>query len=387
MRFLKLLFPLIVSLLPAAAVAGDASSPLAAFLDIEMVMQRAAERRLIAGGVVVIGNRNGILLNRAYGKLSPEAGAPPVTTDTVFDLASLTKVIATAPAVMKLAEEGRVSLVDPVSRFFPEFTGDDKKEMLVMNLLTHTTGLDDCQVPAVDPLKGIVDRAAAERVKGEIGSRFRYADINFILLGEMVKRVSGYDLAQFTAKYFFQPLGMTDTGFNPSLPVKIRCAPTHGDKTLVGEVQDFNARLLSGVAGHAGLFSTGRDLSIFCRMILGDGKVDGRRVLSERSVSQMTAPYFSRGGSVVRGLGWDITSPYASPRGRGFSDVSFGHTGYSGTSIWIDPEKDLYVIFLTTRLDYRHVSDFNRLRNDLSTIAATIYAPAEDKDQLPPPIP
>jgi CubicO group peptidase (beta-lactamase class C family) len=388
MRFLKFLhLPLLFSLMAISATAADVSAPLSASLDIDLIMQRAAERGLIAGSVVVIGNRDGILFHRAYGKTSHEPGAPPMTVDTVFDLASLTKVIATTPAVMKLAEEGRVSLVDSATRFFPEFAGEDKKEMLVMNLLTHTTGFDDFQVPSVDPAKGVVDRAASERVKGGVGHRFRYADVNFILLGELVRRVTGTGLDRYTAENFYRPLGMTDTAFNPALAIKSRCAPTIGDRVLTGEVQDGNARLLNGVAGHAGLFSTGRDLSVFCRMILGEGKVDGRRVLSERTVRQMTAPYFSRGGSVIRGLGWDMVSPYASPRGRGFSELSFGHTGYSGSSIWIDPDNNLFVILLTSRLDYRHVSDFNRLRNDLSTIAASIYAPGAASDPFPLSIP
>jgi CubicO group peptidase (beta-lactamase class C family) len=140
--------------------------------------------------------------------------------------------------------------------------------------------------------------------------------------------------------------------------------------------QDYNARLLGGVAGHAGVFSTALDLSRFCRMILNDGELDGRRLLSERAVAQMTAPYFSGGGKVVRGLGWDRESPYSAPRGNGFSEVSFGHTGYSGTSIWIDPENDIFVLLLTSRLNFKNVGEINQLRSDLSSFVAARYIPA-----------
>lgn len=382
MRFPK--FILLLLLLTACSLpvyAADGSLSLSASLDIDLLLQRGVERGLISGAVVVIGSRDGILLQKTFGTVSAAPGAPPMTMGTVFDLASLTKVIATTPAVMKLAEEGKIRLVDPVSRFFPEFAADDKKDMLVMNLLTHTTGLDDFSLPAADGEREAVVRAAGEHLRGEIGNRFQYADINFILLGELVHRVSGKELDKFAAENIYRPLGMNDTGFKPAGEVKDRCAPTYGDRMLVGEVQDPNARLLHGVAGHAGLFSTARDLSLFARMILGEGEVDGKRVLSPRTVQQMTAPYFSRGGSVVRGLGWDMISPFSSPRGRGFSELSFGHTGYSGTSIWIDPERDLFVILLTSRLDYRRVSEFNRLRRDLSTIAGAVFSPEE-----PPPV-
>jgi len=175
---------------------------------------------------------------------------------------------------------------------------------------------------------------------------------------------------------------MNDTSFKPD-PVKVlRCAATVGDgKTcFVGVPQDNTARQLGGVAGHAGLFSTVRDLAGFCRMVLDEGELSGRRILSQRAVRQMTAPYFSRGGQVVRGLGWDRASPYSSPRGNGFSEVSFGHTGYTGSSLWIDPDTDLFVVFLTSRLDFRKIREFSQLRSALSTVAADLFAePAPDE--------
>lgn len=339
---------------------------------IDTVMERALHAGLIAGGVVLAGNKFGILFERGYGKVSPEPTARTVTVDTIFDLASLTKVFATTPAIMKLAEEGKLSLVDPISRWFPEFSGKDKDEILVMNLLTHTSGLDDFSLASGAPLQSAIAGVATQKLKGQVGSRFHYADINFILLGELVKRVSGLDLDVYAFFSIYRPLGMYDTFFRPGNDFSSRCAATVGSEKLplYGVVQDYTARQLGGVAGHAGLFSTARDLARFCTMILDNGCYQGRQILSRRAVDQMTAPYFSRGGKVARGLGWDIASPYSSPRGDGFSEVSFGHTGYSGASVWIDPESDIYVIFLASRLEYRHTKEYSQLRSDLSTAVA-----------------
>jgi len=339
---------------------------------IDALINDAISRNLIAGGVVLVGNHQKILFEKAYGVVSPVPGSRPMTVDTVFDLASLTKVVATTPAVLKLAEEGRLSLLDPVVKWFPEFAGHGKDAILVLNLLTHTSGLDDLQLSKDNSLSSAIQGAANQKLKGEIGHRFKYADLNFILLAELTRRVTGAGLDVYTQEAFYRPLGMANTGFNPR--DKERCSATICETRIVqGEAQDYNSRLLGGVAGHAGLFSTAEDLARFCRMMLLGGEVDGHRVLAQRTVDQMTAPYFARGGDVVRGLGWDISSPYSSPRGLGFSKVSFGHTGYSGSSIWIDPDSDRFVIFLTARLDYRNVHDFNRLRGELSTLASLLF--------------
>lgn len=338
------------------------------------ITDKAMADGLISGGVVVVGDRRGILYESAFGRVSGDPDAPPVTPGTIFDAASLTKVIATAPTVMMLVEQQRLSITDPLVRWFPEFVGKGKDELLVLHLLTHTSGLDDIALSAVNPLASAIEKAAAQKLKGEPGDRFRYADINFILLGELVRRVTGSTLDRLAAETFYGPLAMEETGFNPGGAAAIRCAATldvHGDP-MFGKVQDPSARLLDGVAGHAGVFTTAGDLARFCRMVLGEGELDGQRVLSARTVRQMTAPYFSRGGKVRRGLGWDISSPFSAPKGAGFSDASFGHTGYSGGSIWIDPEDGSFVIFLSARLDYRHKRAFAKLRNDISTAAISM---------------
>lgn len=339
---------------------------------IDALMTEAIRSNLIAGGVVLVGSRDQILLQRAYGRMSSLSDAPEMTVDTVFDIASLTKVIATTPAVLKLAEEGRLSLLDPIVKWFPEMSGRGKDQILVLNLLNHTSGLDDVPLNGSDPMLGAIEGAAAQKLKGEVGSRFRYADLNFILLAELTRRATGAGLDLYAQASFYTPLGMKDTTFRPQQ--RERCSPTIFDNLILfGEVQDPLCRKLGGVSGHAGLFSTAHDLAKFCRMMLSGGQLEGKRVLAERTVAQMTAPYFSRGGEVVRGLGWDISSPFSSPRGLGFSKLSFGHTGYSGSSIWIDPVSDLYVILLTARLEYKKTQDISRLRRELSTEASRLF--------------
>lgn len=374
----------IIILLASQAVAAEPAipiqdqkpaRPLTSLERMDNIVDGAIRKGLISGGVLCVGGKYGVLFEKAYGRIAPEPSARSITTDTIFDLASLTKVIATTTAVMKLAEERRLSLVDPVRRWFPEFEGKGKDDLLVLNLLTHTSGLDDFSFDSAAPLQSAIHGAAGQKLKGDLGSRFHYADINFILLAELVRRVAGEGLDNYVAKNFFSPLGMKDTGFHPPGDKFGRIAPTFGDgyNVLIGIPQDYPARQLGGVAGHAGLFSSAGDLALFCRMILNDGALGGTRVLEERTVLQMTAPYFSRGGKVIRGLGWDIASPYSTPRGGLFSRSSFGHTGYSGTSIWIDAESGLYVIMLTSRLEFRKRGEFSQFRSDLSTVAAEAF--------------
>ncbi|WP_223910073.1 serine hydrolase [Geobacter sp. AOG1] len=377
MRILKMFVISLVVMV--TAVSGSAETPLHGGQHVEKVdqlLESAISHGLVTGGVVLVGNHEGVLFEKVYGRGLGGLDSASLTTDTLFDIASLTKVVATTPAIMKLAEERKLSLVDPVVKWFPEFSGKGKDDLLVLNLLTHTSGLDDFPLSADNPRQSAIEGAAQQRLKGEIGSRFRYADINFILLGELVRRVSGVGLNEYVADRFYGPLGMRDTGFKPDPAKAIRCAATRGsdNQLLQGQVQDYPARQLGGVAGHAGLFTSIHDLARFCRMILNDGELDSVRVLSERAVRQMTVPYFSRGGGVMRGLGWDIASPFSSPKGNGFSRYSFGHTGYSGSSIWIDPATDTFVVLLTSRVEYAKTKEFNRLRSELSTLAASLFA-------------
>lgn len=337
---------------------------------LDTMLQNAVRQGLISGAVVQVGNRNGILYSHATGRAGFEASSRPLTVGTVFDVASLTKVFATTPAIIRLMDQGAISLLDPLSRWFQEFKG---KEITVLHLLTHTSGLHDGMLDPSAPLESAISRAASQS-SDKPGTRFQYADINFILLGNLVRRISAFGLDAYCQDAFYQPMGMLHTSFNPAANGNTAATLGGRNGVLKGVVQDPNARLLGGVAGHAGLFSTAEDLGRFSRMLLNGGVLDGRRVLSARAVSQMTAPYFFKNGKIVRGLGWDRESPFSAPKGALFSEVSYGHTGYSGSSIWIDPEANLYVVLLTTRLDYRNRRAFNRLRSDISTLAATLFA-------------
>ncbi|MBJ6723385.1 beta-lactamase family protein [Geomonas sp. Red875] len=365
---------------PTAGLAAQSPVNIGRSAPIDLILERAISRNLIAGGIVVVGNHDGIISTTARGRLNPFGSSPYIDERTIFDLASLTKVIATTPAVMKLLDEGKISLSDPLSRWFPEFRGSVWERVTILNLLTHTSGLDDISF-ANESLEGAIRKLAA--MKHRSGSRFHYADINFILLGELVHRVSGETLDSFCRQWIFEPLGARRTMFLPPKSLAESIAPTTG--YVSGVVQDPNARRLGGVAGHAGLFSSASDLALFGRLILGKGVVDGHRILSEEVVARMTSPYLADGGAVVRGLGWDMESPFSAPKGRFFSAASFGHTGYSGSSIWIDPQQDLFVVLLTNRLNYRQTRVFNQLRRDVSTLASAGFRRDDGRTELPEP--
>ncbi|MFA6822866.1 MAG: serine hydrolase domain-containing protein [Geobacter sp.] len=350
---------------------------------IEFMLQQAIAQRLINGAVVVVGDHRGILYERAVGLAGFSDEAPALTTAAVFDVASLTKVFATTPAIVKLLDEGRLSLLDPISSWFAEFEGSD---ITILNLLTHTSGLHDVGLDRSEPMQSAINRAAAQIGRVAVGSRFKYADINFILLGELVRRISGLPLDRYAHQMFYAPLGMQTASFTPVPNDNNTPTLGNGRTALTGVVQDENARILGGVAGHAGLFSSVHDLARFAGMLLSGGQLDGTRVLSSRAVAQMTAPYFFRNGSVVRGLGWDRESPFSAPKGTIFSEFSYGHTGYSGTSVWIDPDADLFVLLLTTRVDYQRLRSFNKLRGDISTLAAALFVGRERRGMLERPV-
>lgn len=356
----------------ASLEAGDALHEAGRLTIIDTLLESAIQNNLINGAVVQIGSSSQVLYTSAVGQTGFDDQSAAVQVDTLFDVASLTKVFATSAAIMRLVDQGALSLSEPVSRWFPEL---DQSKITILHLLTHTSGLRDASLDPKAPLKSVVRQAAKQAGKIPPGSNFRYADINFILLGNIVRRMTATDLDEYCRMVFYQPLKMESTGFNPSF--SNNTAATLGGPTgvLQGVVQDYNARLLGGVAGHAGLFSTTQDLGRFSTMLLNGGWLDGHQVLSKQAVEQMTAPYYFKGGKVVRGLGWDRDTAYSAPKGEHFTDASYGHTGYSGSSVWIDPEKDLYVILLTTRKEYRDARSFNRLRSDISTVAAMLFAP------------
>lgn len=375
MTIIRIIITVVILSLSSNLHAEDALLNIGRAVSIDDMLENAIRRGLISGGVVTVGNHTGQLYSTALGRLFPDIDAPLLSDRTLFDTASLTKVIATAPAIMKLLEQGKINLLDPLTRWFPEFEGTDQEEITILNLLTHTSGMDDVQIAQDNPLRSLIENVINQNNGFLPGNRFRYADINFILLGELVKRVTQTPLDKFSAEFIYAPIGMAETAFLPQTGFTMIAPTTGQNKALkAGVVQDMNARSFGGVAGHAGLFSTASDLDRFATMILNHGKYNGVQVFKERVLTQMTSPYFYNNGKVIRGLGWDINSPFSSPRGNYFSDMSFGHTGYSGSSIWIDPEQDLYVILLTVRLDYSNVRHFNQLRSDISTLAVSIFS-------------
>ena len=316
------------------------------------------------GAVVVVGQGDKTLYEKAFGFRATVPDQEPMTLDTIFDLASLTKVVATTTAVMTLIEDGRLRLNDPVATHVPGFERYGKGSITIRHLLTHVSGLR----PDVDLHEWQGYDAAIELAKDEVptaapGEAFVYSDINFFLLGDIVTRLTGQSLDAYLKRVVFEPLGMKETGFGPSKLLVRRIAPTERCAfmdawpckrpdvvPLRGIVHDPTARRMGGIAGHAGLFSTARDLQRFARMLINGGELDGVRVLSAASVRAMTSPATPPGMTDVRGLGWDIDSRFSSNRGDLFPIGSFGHTGFTGTSLWIDPASGSYVIFLSSRL-------------------------------------
>jgi uncharacterized protein YbbC (DUF1343 family) len=383
----------LIPILLALALAGKAShGGLAAerLARIDGVVSESIAKHELPGAVVLAGRRGKVVFRKAYGNRAVEPFAEPMTVDTVFDIASLTKTVATATSVMILVEEGKLLLSDPVVRHIPEFApaGGDRAKVTIEHLLTHRAGL-----PPDDPLalyagtpEEIFARKYQQPLKSAPGSQFVYSDAGYEVLGEIVRRVSGERLDRFAGDHIFRPLGMRDTFFNPlppgegragvtvspphGIPIS-RIAPTEkrGDHWMRSEVHDPRAYALGGVAGHAGLFSTAADLAKFCQMILDGGKLGRARILSPAGVEAMTRPRFYGDGD-VRGLGWDIATAYSKNRGDLFPVGSFGHTGFTGTSLWIDPASESFVVFLSNRVHPDGKGDVMRLRPLVSTIVA-----------------
>ncbi len=325
-----------------------------------------------------------MIYRKAYGNRALEPRREPMTLDTIFDLASLTKVIATTTAVMQLVEQGKVRLNDPVAKYLPEFAQNGKDDVTIRQLLTHYSGL----APDLDlktPWEGkdtAYRMAFAETPQDPPGSRFSYSDINFIVLGALVERVSGESLDEYCERHIFVPLKMTHTRFLPPAAWRAKIAPTQYDENehmLRGVVHDPTARRMGGVAGHAGLFSTADDLAKFAQALLNGGG----GVLSPLSVEKMTQPEQPPSAPVLRGFGWDIDSPFSSNRGDLLPVGSYGHTGFTGTSMWIDPTTQTYIILLTNAVHPRGKGNAIALRSEVATaVAAALALTASEKDAL-----
>ena len=343
----------------------------------------------IPGAVIIIGNRDKKIFRQAFGHRSTCPKKLPMKVDTIFDLASLTKVIATTTAVMQLVEAGKLSIKDPVSEYWPEFGSNGKEEITVRELLTHYSGMRP-DLPLQDGWSGYktaVGMIADEKPLFSPGTRFMYSDINFEILGELVRRISDQPIDKYCSENIFKPLGMKHTFFKPDASLKSSIAPTqyrHGRKgeILCGEVHDPAARRMGGVAGHAGLFSTADDLSLFARMLLDGGKINGVRILKSSTIEMMTSPQSPPDKTPLRGLGWDIAAPFASNRDELVTEGSYGHKGYTGTFIWIDPVSRSYVIILTNRVHPNGKGNAEPLRKKIIELVSRVSRPLSNYQVL-----
>ena len=329
------------------------------------------------GGVLWL-EHNGTAYHKAFGNraLVPEREA--MTEDTIFDAASLTKVVACTPAVMRLVERGEINLDAPVTNYIPEFSGDGKEFVTVCELLTHTSGLPPDIETKTDwhGQAEAVRKACAVKLQSTPGTVFKYSDINFFLLGEIVQRVSKTPLEIFVQREVYAPLKMNDTGFLPPKIKLFRIAPTEvvNGQPWRGMVHDPTARHMGGVAGHAGLFITANDLARYARMLLNLGELDGVKIFKPETVRLMTRVQTPPEISALRGFGWDIDTSFSGPRGEVFPLGSYGHTGWTGGSLWIDPASKTFVIFLSNRNHPSEAGSVIALRHQLGTLGAQAVA-------------
>jgi uncharacterized protein YbbC (DUF1343 family)/CubicO group peptidase (beta-lactamase class C family) len=356
---------------PAPIVAAPFYAPKLAEMD-EVIDQAIADKR--CPGAVLWLEHRGVTYHKAYGHRALVPAEERMTEDTIFDAASLTKVIACTPAVMLLVERGQLNLDEHVQTYIPEFTGEGKEAITVRQLMLHISGLRGDIETRTDwqGQQAAIEKACAEKLPSAPGTAFRYSDINFFLLGEIAQRVSHTPLEEFLAREVYRPLKMTDTGYLPPQAKLARIAPTEviNGSPYRGVVHDPTARHMGGVAGHAGLFTTAPDLARYARMLLNRGSLDGVCIFKPETVELMTSVQSPASIKARRGLGWDIDSGYSGPRGRLFPLGSYGHTGWTGTSLWIDPFSQSFVIFLSNRNHPGESGNVGPLRAELGTLAA-----------------
>ena len=384
------LFTVVACVSPDAIVAsaslnttGASPATQSDFSAIDSIVAQAVKDGNIPGAVVLIGHDGKVVYRKAFGMRSLEPTREPMTVDTIFDLASLTKCVATTTSMMKLFQDGRFRLNDPVSKYLPEFAQNGKEDVTIRELMTHFSGFG----PDLDLKEAWSGRDTAfamamrEKPAYPPGSRFLYSDINFETLGFLVEKISGMPLNEFARTSVFVPLGMKDTGFLPSSDLLPRIAPTQYDedhKMLRGIVHDPTARRMGGVAGHAGLFSTADDLSKYAQDLLIDHKI-----LTGLTVEKMSTPQQPPMATSERGLGWDIDSPFSTNRGELLPVGSFGHTGFTGTSLWIDPITKTYVILLTNAVHPDGKGSVVSLRTRLATaVVQSLHLSMDEQQKL-----
>ncbi len=357
---------------------------------VNVIIREAIERKDFPGAVLLVGRRGKIILHRAFGNCQWIPESRPMTKSMIFDLASITKPVATATSIMILVERGEIRLWDKVKDYISEFkpyAGDapgssedenEPEDACLWHLLTHTSGLppytdaEELALSLGDTLstETLVEHIAQLEKSDPPGEAFHYSCLGFICLAYIIEKVTGQTFAEFAAENIFEPLKMRHTFFTPSQEFHSLCVPTEvvNGKPLIGVVHDPLARLQGGVSGNAGLFSTAGDLAIFAQMMLNRGEFKKRRILGPLAVQRMTSVY-PEVDFAGRGLGWDLDSAFSTNGGDLFGPDSFGHTGYTGTSIWIDPETETFVIFLTNRV---HPSDEGSVASMRSRVANVV---------------
>jgi uncharacterized protein YbbC (DUF1343 family)/CubicO group peptidase (beta-lactamase class C family) len=356
---------------------------------LDPIITDAITQQQIPGAVLIVGHNGQIVYRKAYGNRALLPRREAMTLDTIFDCASLTKPVATTTALMQLWEQGKFRMADPVTKYLPEFAQNGKQDITIRQLLVHYSGLPE----DLDLSKRWEGKDTAYRMAYEMaperppGSAFVYSDINFIVLAALVERLSGQSLDEYTAKHVFAPLGMKETRFLPPASWLPRIAPTEEDENhhlLHGVVHDPTARRMGGVSGHAGVFSTADDLATFAQALL-DG---GRGVLTPATIAKMTAPQQPVNGTALRGFGWDIDSPYSTNRGELLPVGSFGHTGFTGTSLWIDPTTQTYIVLLTNAVHMNAIPGHEKgsavaLRTKVATaVAAALALDPSDAERM-----
>jgi len=350
---------------------AQADSP---FDRIDAEVAAAIKRGELPGAVILVVHQGEVVYRKAHGDRCREPAAEPATLDTIYDLASLTKPMATATSIFILLEQGKLKLDDPVAKHWPKFAANDKEKVTIEQCLLHVSGLMADNPIADFAEGGGLNAVAALELEAPPRTKFRYSDVGFIVLGHVVELVGRMPLDVFARPQIWEPLGMKSTNFyraGAGAPPVERFAPTEriDGKWLRGTVHDPRARSLGGVAGHAGLFSTVDDLASYCRMILNGGTLNGKRILKPETVRLMTEPCPVPGG--LRTRGWDCDTAYSANRGTLFpKGKSFGHTGFTGTSIWIDPADQTAVIFLSNRVHPDGKGNVSKLRGKVATLAA-----------------
>ncbi len=347
---------------------------------LERLVHEGIANGSLPGCVICIGRHGKLALLRAYGDKRIEPQREPMTTNTLFDMASITKPVATATSIMKLVEDGKIDLNAKAISYLPDFAPNGKEAISIVDLLIHQSGLIPDN-PLADYLEGpelAWQRICELELVAPVGSTFKYSDVNFIVLAQLVQRVSGRAINDYAQQEIFQPLGMDSTGFLPTEPLRKLAAPTEqrDGEWIQGTVHDPRAHALGGIAGHAGLFSTAEDLAVYAQMLLSDGTLQTAsgqsiRILSPETIATMTQAYPVSSG--IRGLGWDKQTGYSSNRGGRLSPAAFGHGGFTGTVLWIDPELDLFFIFLSNRLHPNGNGNVNRLSGQiLDTVVSAL---------------